>query len=158
MELWIVPLVGLHLTPASSAWTQSCAPMPSWGQELSVCSKPVHKTPSRRIGPVPCTKVARDKASTSVIRMVYYYYSHPWMWDIPFSSGNPSCLHTTLASFLLHASSHTVPHWLLKQNSTRPSAALLPLTSCTSPSAHTVPWNNEGMRILYAYNYDSLAK
>jgi len=33
---------------------------------------------------------------------------------------NPSCLHATFASTALQRSSHTVPHCLFKQTSTRP--------------------------------------
>ena len=46
---------------------------------------------------------------------------------------NPSCLHTTLASAVPQKSSHTVPHVLLMQTSTRPSLGVGPLTSLTSP-------------------------
>lgn len=46
---------------------------------------------------------------------------------------NPSCRQTTVASLVPHKSSHTVPHTLLLQYSTRPSVGMLPLTSLTSP-------------------------
>ena len=39
---------------------------------------------------------------------------------------NPSCLHATPASLASHESSHTVPHWLLRQTSTRPWEELDP--------------------------------
>ena len=44
------------------------------------------------------------------------YFNQP----IPVDT-NPSCLHATLASEVLQESSHTVPHALLLQISTRPS-------------------------------------
>ena len=50
---------------------------------------------------------------------------------------NPSCLQTTLASRLVHPSSHTVPHTLSMQISTRPSRVLRPDCSLTSPSVHS---------------------
>lgn len=49
---------------------------------------------------------------------------------------NPSCLQTTAASMLLHASSHTVPQALLLQTSTRPSLALEPPARRISPVVH----------------------
>lgn len=48
-------------------------------------------------------------------------------------SENPSWRHTTVASTALKASSHTVPHVLLLQTSTRPSRLLAPPTSLISP-------------------------
>ena len=42
-----------------------------------------------------------------------------WSW-VPIAE-NPSCVHATLASEVLQESSHTVPHALLLQISTRPS-------------------------------------
>ena len=46
----------------------------------------------------------------------------------------PSCRHTTVASILLHESSHTVPHTLLLiQISTLPSFGMLPPSSCSWP-------------------------
>lgn len=47
---------------------------------------------------------------------------------------NPSCLHTTLALKWSHPSSHTVPHALFLQNSTRPSSTVLPPVRRISPS------------------------
>lgn len=47
---------------------------------------------------------------------------------------SPSCLHTTLASLLSQPLSHTVPHLLLRQSSMRPSRAVVPWTTLTSPS------------------------
>ena len=49
---------------------------------------------------------------------------------------NPSCLHATLASLVSHPSSHTVPHVLFIQISTRPSSKVFPSTSLIAPSVH----------------------
>ena len=51
---------------------------------------------------------------------------------------NPSCLHTTLASFVDQKSSHTVPQVSLKQISTLPSLGTEPPNSLTSPSLQTM--------------------
>ena len=55
------------------------------------------------------------------------------------AKGNPSWLHTTLASLEFQPSSHTVPHWSLMQISTRPSNWPEPPTSLISPVLHTSP-------------------
>ena len=52
---------------------------------------------------------------------------------------NPSCLQATFASVELQKSSHTVPHWLFKQTSTRPWEELDPnpaslIAPCTQPA------------------------
>ena len=54
--LYIIIPVRLHLTPASPA-LQSWFPIPAWGQELSVCSVPLHITWSRRVSPEPLPKI-----------------------------------------------------------------------------------------------------
>ena len=53
---------------------------------------------------------------------------------------NPSCLQTTLASDVLQESSHTVPHVLLLQSSTRPSYRFVPPRSLISPLVHGSEW------------------
>ena len=57
-----------------------------------------------------------------------------WSWA-PIAE-NPSCVHTTLASEVLQESSHTVPHALLLQISTRPSYWFVPPWSLMSPLVH----------------------
>ena len=57
----------------------------------------------------------------------------------------PSWLQTTLAALLSQKSLHTVPHVLLKHISTRPSVAVVPLTSRSCLSSH---WGS-GERVLY---------
>lgn len=54
---------------------------------------------------------------------------------------NPSCRQTTAVSDLSHPLSHTVPHLLLWQISTRPSRAVSPWTNLMLPSGH--PWQLE---------------
>ena len=56
-----------------------------------------------------------------------------YVFMVPFGE-NPSCLQTTLPSLVDQKSSQTVPHWLLKQISTLPSAELRPPRSLISPS------------------------
>lgn len=53
--------------------------------------------------------------------------------------GKPSCLQTTIACLISKAKSHTVPHAPLEQSSTRPSIAVVPPTSLTSPVEQGIP-------------------
>jgi len=70
---------------------------------------------------------------------------------------NPSCPQTTLASVFPQRSSHTVPHALLWQTSTRPWLEFAPPTSLTSPLTHPVIHShgslviNECMNVLCFY-------
>ena len=57
------------------------------------------------------------------------------------SEGSPIWVHTTVASASPQRSSQTVPHWLLKQISTRPSVEFRPPRSRISPS-----WQGTEMR------------
>ena len=52
------------------------------------------------------------------------------------SNGSPSCLLTTFAPWSSQESSQTVPHVLLKHNSTLPSVLSLPPASLISPVLH----------------------
>ena len=56
----VVP--GRHLTPASSKWLQLWFPIPFEGQLTSLLSVPRQPTLSRRMGPVPWPKRAKEKA------------------------------------------------------------------------------------------------
>ncbi len=51
---------------------------------------------------------------------------------------NPSCLHTTVASGADQKSSHTVPHVMFMQISTRPSRMEAPPTRRIAPGSQTV--------------------
>ena len=51
---------------------------------------------------------------------------------------NPSCLQATLASTVPQASSHTVPHLLFRQTSTRPSFGWLPPANLIPPSVQAI--------------------
>ena len=61
---------------------------------------------------------------------------------------HPNCLHTTLASLLVHCLLHIVPQVSSKQISTLPALSLLP-TIRTSPSMQTTIFT-EGNILLYA--------
>ena len=52
--------------------------------------------------------------------------------------GSPSWKHTTVASGVFQKSSHTVPHSLLEQISTRPSMGVRPPVSLKSPSVQPI--------------------
>ena len=56
------------------------------------------------------------------------------------SDENPSCLHATLASDVSQKLSHTVPHALLLQISTRPSEQFVPPRSLMSPLVHVAEY------------------
>ena len=95
-----------HTTPASSLCPQLCTFGPLCGQENRSVSLPVHRKLSSQIVPLPWPNVATLGALTAV--------------------PNPSCLHATLASFILQRSSQTVPHSPLKFTSTLPSLSVEP--------------------------------
>ena len=52
----------LHLTDASSEWSQLWLPIPLWLQSNNSDSDPEQNTLSNQIGPVPCPKTPSDKA------------------------------------------------------------------------------------------------
>lgn len=62
---------------------------------------------------------------------------------------NPSCLHVTMASFMLHPSSHTVPQPPPRQISTLPSYRVEPPRSLTEPSSHWGP----GKHFVYSHRW-----
>ena len=103
----------LHVTPASSPCPQlwTCSPLCGhWRRDPSV---PVQSKLSSMMSPVPWPKWALEWAIAA-----------PWY---------PSCRHATLASLMLHESSHTVCHRLPNHISTLPSYAALPPTRRTEP-------------------------
>ena len=57
-----LPVVILHLTDASSEWSQLWLPIPLWLQSNNSDSDPEQNTLSNQIGPVPCPKTPSDKA------------------------------------------------------------------------------------------------
>ena len=59
-----------------------------------------------------------------------------WNYILP-SEGSPSWVQTTIASAVFHEWWHTVPHWLFKQISTRPSVGFCLPWSLISPSWQT---------------------
>ena len=76
---------------------------------------------------------------------------------------NPSCLHTTTASFAPQESSQTVPHTLLLQISTRPSVIAVPPTSRKAPlvvELHVWAATKKRMNIIpiIVHNIHSIAK
>ena len=107
-----------HSTPASSPWLQLCMVVAM--QSIRRCSLPVHCTLSRKILPVPAPKNA-------------------FLLDTTLNVEYPSCLHTTRASRFPQKSSHTVPHVLPMQISTRPWLAFRPPTKRRSPAVQ--PWH-----------------
>ena len=52
----------LHLTDASSEWSQFSTPIPLWLQSNNSDSDPVQNTSSNQISPVPCPKWANERA------------------------------------------------------------------------------------------------
>ena len=75
------------------------------------------------------------KFSYNFLRFLFiqckYVRTSVWPWV-----EYPSCRQTTVASVLLHKSSHTVPHTLFIQISTLPSFGMLPPASRNSPVVH----------------------
>lgn len=73
------------------------------------------------------------------------------------SGVSPSCRHTTIASAVPQPSSHTVPHWALLQNSTRPSMDDDPPTSLRSPWAQAAAkgWNDQGLALIGCQSPDA---
>ena len=84
-----------------------------------------------------------------------------YVFMVPFGE-NPSCLQTTLPSLVDQKSSQTVPHWLLKQISTLPSAELRPPRSLISPSRQgtearevtLVVWLRSWIHIQYGVRHE----
>ena len=78
-----------------------------------------------------CCSNSSFKTESNVHALSYLYQCNAT--SLP-SEGSPSWVQTTVASAVSHESLQTVPHWLLKQISTRPSEGLCPSRSLTSPS------------------------
>jgi len=78
-----------------------------------------------------CCSNSSFKTESNVHALSYLYQCNAT--SLP-SEGSPSWVQTTVASAVSHKSLQTVPHWLLKQISTRPSEGLCPSRSLTSPS------------------------
>ena len=97
------------MTPASSPWPQFSTPHPLCPQSSKFSSDPVHATSSIQILPVPWPKYAPILATAPSLEC-------------------PSWRQTTLASFVDHESSQTVPHTPPCCISTRPSLELVPPT------------------------------
>lgn len=143
----------LHLTEASSLWTQLCTPRPLFWQSNRRLSVPVQATSSRTIGPDPAPNRAKLKAWAPIVIIhkcvshteseIQHMYCYCRRKSFLPSLENPSCLQTTFASVRPQPSSHTVPHSLLLQTSTRPSNTSLPPASLTSPCWQTVGQNHK---------------
>lgn len=88
------------MAPASSKCEQSCVPMLLAGHSHKLPSVPVQASWSSQMGPDDWPNGENRGADIAPMK--------------------PSCVHTTFASFISHASSHTEPHVLLKRTSTRP--------------------------------------
>jgi len=68
---------------------------------------------------------------------------------------NPSCLQATLASLASQKSSHTVPHWLFMQTSTRPWEELDPKpASLIAPAVQPAVYKHRKPRSLVCYTFD----
>ena len=75
--------VPLHSTPASSKCPQLCKPTPRFRQLASRSSVPLHRTSSRKIGPLPGPNAARILGTASNMKqfverclistLIYYY-------------------------------------------------------------------------------------
>lgn len=93
----------------SSSWVQACWPQGLLGHSARVASVPRQRTPSSQMGPNLDPK--RDEARARM--------------GVP----QPSCRHTTAASFESQPSSQTVPHCWLWSTSNLPTQRFGPLTS-----------------------------
>jgi len=94
-----------HSTLASSMCVQLWTPHPLWLQSEICASLPEQSTLSSQIRPVPCPSV-----------------------PLLVADGKPSCLQTTLASFISQLSSQTVPHSPPAKTSTLPVDGVLPIS------------------------------
>ena len=79
-----------------------------------------------------CCSNSSFKTEWNVPSLINWTYLNLNATSLP-SEGSPSWVQTTVASASSHESSQTVPHWLLKQISTLPSAELRPPRSLISP-------------------------
>ncbi len=131
-----------HLTPASWACVQELFPLELAVQSMSTLSLAVHWTLSSHILPVPCPKVAWPSACTPDDTKIIDSNLHG-DWNYSPVEDSPSCLQTTPASVVSHIWSHTVPHSLLRQISTRPSRLLVPPIRRTSPSVQPFKYQIE---------------
>ena len=104
----------MHIAPASLLWPQLCFPHPWCLHSVNILSFPTQFTSTIHIFPVPSPKWADVTA-----------------FKAPSKS---SWRQTTLASSIVHWSSHTVPQEPLWNTSTLPSNGLLP------PVSRTVKW------------------
>ena len=85
--------------------------------------------------PLPLLGLKADwRKHKDVIQKLVGYHSH--------EDGNPSCLHTTVASFMSQLSSQTVPHSSLKHISTLPTPGTTSSAKRTCPS-HTASGRRE---------------
>ena len=115
-------------------WVQHLVQMPCNSQQR-------HLKPKQNLLCVKLLSRALGCSILSAIRIVHLTLiaTEPIKWSlftgthIP-SEGSPSWVQTTAASAASQESSQTVPHWLLKQISTRPSLEFRPSLSLMSPS------------------------
>ena len=119
-----------QMTPASSLWRHSLTAVKSalhWVRCISLLS---HRTLDMWIGPCPSPKYA---LLVGIAAFDYKWHTNYHQFNTQLNvlpwviSSNPSCRHTTVASFMSHPSSQTVPHKPYKQIST------LPLLSSEKP-------------------------
>jgi len=109
---WHVPE---HTTPASSPWLQLLCPQGRARHWAMLSSLPMQLKSSSQMCPIPCPKRARLWAAMALPQ--------------------PSCLHTTAASFRSQPSSQTVPHCPLWSTSTLPLQRFGPSARRTSATS-----------------------
>ena len=139
--LELLPCDRTQIIPMSSGCSQLCTPMPLCAQFNRFGSVPVQRSASRWID----WKEAPPPKKTSVMTSgkadvgKENHFTHANNGNDLLLSGNPSCLHTTLAAFSsnlspsLTPSLHTVPQSPLTQISNRPSVMLTLPTNLTAP-------------------------
>ena len=131
-------LQGIHLTPASSWWSQLCDLV--WLHCSSVVSDPLHDTSSIRIGPHPWPKKAPLSATESIIVNIMKDKKCPTSSCCKCKNciqvdEYPNFPHTTLAAWLFQPSSHTVPHFPDMNTCTVPFHKCRRLINLISPSS-----------------------
>ncbi len=138
-------LLGWQLTPTSPSWPQSWTPGGLDEQMISLDSLPKHWTSVSQILPTPSGVWSECKALASAMTIEGQLVEKGMPNLALLSEECPNCLQTTMASLSLQDVSHTVPHKLLKQTSTRPERAV-PSLSLTSP--YSQPDGGEGKSLL----------
>ncbi len=57
VNMYLVLLPAIHITPASLVWSQFSISRPLWAQLNNLLSKPLHLTSSNNVGSLPCPNI-----------------------------------------------------------------------------------------------------